>query len=267
MKRVLIKMTFVLGGILLLLSGCDGCSTSSDSDNEPEQVMNVKITKSTTSNNGKFGTNPPKYYFDVTYVLFGANFKQIKINNETFYENDIYSEVFQDGYQGDIDPEKNKTKRFAAYSEGAVNIALETNVGSLVGSIDIPAAITNVSHPTKMALGEDLILDWDCENADYYQVWLRFEGANGKQVLNYFPTQSQLTVSGKVFTNNGIIEVAIFPNKGINFNTNSNLNSVKQNLESKSSQANLTGSGIGFLNSTSTAESFEKDITIGSGRQ
>ncbi len=140
-----------------------------------------------------------------------------------------------------------------------LSISINTNLGSLDGSISVPDTIKSlsISAPDTVPKGASFTLTWTGSNADFYLVeyfhmWQEMEGYYLGNSCDTFIVGNTMNFKGNLVEKNGdFSEFAVYPINGP-FPTNGAV-------------PNLTGKGYGFLYLENKTIQLNKTVTVGEG--
>lgn len=145
------------------------------------------------------------------------------------------------------------------YNNGNLNIEIKTSAGTISCSITEPDTLISYTFSCgddTLQPGEDLIVTWECDNADFYRIWYDIYGDESRWVDTVIRGK-QLTISGELLTKLNARQI-IFED----------ITTVIGSMPEPGAQANMTGEGSGFLyymNYNGTSSYMRKEIWIDNG--
>jgi hypothetical protein len=132
-----------------------------------------------------------------------------------------------------------------------LTVEVSTSVGTLIGVLSLPPAITNLysNYQDTLPLSQSLNVYWN-GNADFYQVYFDYWRSNMDDIeFQEFTSSTSITFSGSIFTTDGELYIYIAP--------------VNGPPPEAGSTPNMVGEGSGFFCYIGYEEEIE--IIVGSG--
>ncbi len=123
----------------------------------------------------------------------------------------------------------------------SLNIEIQTSQGKLVGKINLPYTIENItfSEEDTLELNSPFTISWDLNKADFFYVKIRYQWFDSLQTNHFeeyqeYVYENYITFPDTFFTHKGKINYLI-------------VRPINGPLPQINSEGNMTGDGVGFL--------------------